>query len=252
MRILVVLVVLFVCISGYSEDALWRHLKAEPTHPPYRLFCVLQQEQKSEVVEETEKKVVEEDEGELIERTERRYTTAGGGEHVPRTFRRPILGIRFSALMPTSARTEEPNAGLGLGLLLRWPIYPGLIRLGRVELASTFSITSMDLSNTQGGTTYDDVYETYWDATVSYLGQFLRHPRALNMFWGVGFGLCEETIKYRLSGSSTTEDNSSALLLFKLGWDSHMNFYFEVSYRRLLDSARNISDMFEFSFGLYF
>lgn len=246
MRFFTVLFVLFIWVSGYCDDALWRHLKSCPNE----LFCFLLQE--DEVTEETERKETKKEGWEYVERLERRYTTAVGGERIPHTFRRPILGLKFSTLMPTSARTEEPNAGLGLGLLLRWPVYAGLPRLGRVELSSTFSITSMDLSDVQDGITYDKVYESYWDVSVCYLGQFIHRWQAYNMYWGVGFGICEETVKYKLSGSTASEDNSSALLLFKLGWDSHMNFYFEVTYRRLLDSARNISDLFEFSFGVYF
>ncbi|MCX7703577.1 MAG: hypothetical protein N2234_05700 [Planctomycetota bacterium] len=257
MRFLVVFVVLVACSSIYCDDTLWSYVSAPaPSQTVFdTLFrFVLQQEEEqkskqSAQSESTEDKL-ELKEGE-IQRTQRLVTTAEG-RFLPRPFRQPSFGLKFSVLMPSSAQTDAPDAGLTLGLLLRFPVHPGYYQLGRVELASTFSVSALEMNNIQGGVTYDEVYETYWDVTVCYLGTFIPYPEMRHLYWGVGFGIGQETITYEQAGTETDVDNSTGVLVFKLGWDSYINFYFELSYRRLLDSNRNISDMFEFCFGIYF
>jgi|GEM_PF-1683787 hypothetical protein len=254
MKFLVVLAVLCFCVVGYCDDSLWRYVSApEPLNTvfdPMFSFLMQQESKESETKTTEETKTVSEQKGELVEETQRKVITGVGG-YTPHPIVYPTFGIKFSGLMPLSARTETPDAGFALGLVLRFPVHPGYWR-GRVELASAFSVTSMGLNNVQGGVTYDEVYESYWDITVAYLGHFIPYPELRNMYWGIGFGMGEETVTYKKSGVETSEDNSTSSFVFKLGWDSYINFYFELSYRRLLDSNRNISDMLEFCFGLYF
>jgi hypothetical protein len=199
--------------------------------------------QEGEVIQETHRKT--EMEG------ERQYTQRGevpGPAYV--MSERPFqFGLRLGVLLPVHSRLPDDPEPAGLfGLDLRYPIPP--YGMSKLELSFDMNTFGMDIKYDPA--TYDIVYEDYFDIIFSYLGSFSPNPDLRSpAYWGVGVGWAREVIRVNFAGSAgcahVTDD--SAVFQFKLGWDSGRGVFVEACYKKLLDSDRNIDNMWGLVIG---
>jgi hypothetical protein len=159
------------------------------------------------------------------------------------------FGIRLGALIPVHSRLPDDPAAAGLvGLDLRFPIpsYPP----AKLELSLDTNTLGMDIK--YNAALYNDTYEDYFDIIFSYVGYFPRLPDSVSpIYWGIGVGWAREVIRYNPVGSAPCDHdtNDSAVFQLKLGWDSGLGAFVEASYKKLLDSDRNIDNMWGLVIG---
>lgn len=167
---------------------------------------------------------------------------------LPRPLMRGVIGFNIGGLIPLAAREENPSGALGAGLLLRFPLRPGL-PMGRFEVALNGTVTKL-MRDTPPG--IDEFYEEYWELTICYLGHFGGARRMLQPFWGIGLGYASESIVVE-SGSLTARDKeTTGLFILKLGWDTLHGISMEFSIRWLLNTDCNISSMAALILTVYF
>ncbi|MFH1422566.1 MAG: hypothetical protein ABIH42_07645 [Planctomycetota bacterium] len=208
--------------------------------------------QDRELVEESYKKVEirphsEDPEKQYTERRTSRYEIPNEkyGAYQSET----LLGFRIGLLVPAHSRlTKTPdNSGL-LGLDLRFPVSP--YGAGKIEISCDFNISGMDVK--YAASKYDTVYEDYVDAILSYLGTFSADPTVSSpVYWGIGVGWGREIVRYNpIDGTGCYKfTNDTTILQLKLGWDSGQGYFIEACFKELLDSDRNVENMWGLVIG---
>jgi len=247
----VVVALVTCCVATAQESPLDALFDADAVRTlPFGRGCVMLQQNQTEKPA-PEGNVGESAEKEVLKESRRTYATGGGSIILPLPLRRPVIATRVGVWLPSSAEDAKPDASVSLGLALRWPIHPRM-NLGRFEVAFDFSASDMELDRYHNGVYYESAEADYYEVSLSYL----FHPggpyRATNFYLGVGFGLAGEATSRERAGVTEEWDNDSAICVLRVGWDSFRSFYWEISYRALLDSQRNMEGMLQVVFGLYF
>lgn len=193
-------------------------------------------------------------------------------EYVERTQRRQVVGqssprynpempaqwsLRVGWLFVSHAEDEKPTNVPTVGLSVRYLLPPNGLHM--LELAVDSTIDRMELDETPG--VMDAFYEEFFDITISFLGSFgARYGMESPLYWGIGIGYSKETARVnymdnpRPAGFPGGDEayNESGVFQLKLGWDSGRNTYVELVYKKLVDSDRNLDQLFNLIVGLYF
>ena len=165
--------------------------------------------------------------------------------------------LRLGYLFVTDAEDEIPTDVPSLGLSARFLLPPDGLHM--FELSFDSSVDRMELDPTP--TIMEDFYQEYFDITVWFLGSFgARAGVESPMYWGVGLGYSKETARVnyldaaRALGYPGSDEafNESGVFQLKIGWDSGRNTYVELVYKKLMDSDRNLDQMFNLVLGIYF
>lgn len=214
-----------------------------------------------EVIEETHtRRVVGEsqppDDREYVERTQSRRVV---GQHNPRY--NPEMpaqwSLRVGWLWVASAEDEKPTNVPSIGLSVRVLLPPEGLHM--IELSFDSSIDRMELDETPG--VMEAFYQEYYDIVVSFIGSFgARQGIESPLYWGVGIGYSKETARVNYLDAARTLGypgadrafNESGVFQLKLGWDSGRNTYVELIYKKLMDSDRNLDQLFNLVVGIYF
>lgn len=218
--------------------------------------------QEKEVIEQTHRKVeVMQPEGEqqYTQKGTEKREVPGPPQAMPA---KPLqLGLRLGMLLPVHSRRisdellgDPDSAGL-FGLVAsspRIPVPP--YGWSKWELSFDMNMFGMDIK--YDGAAYDTIYEDYFDIILSYLLSLFPRPDISSCaYCGVGVGWARETIRYNptptnpLGTTPWHETNDSAVFQFKLGWDSGRGVFVEACYKKLLDSDRNIDNMWGLVIG---
>jgi hypothetical protein len=206
--------------------------------------------QEGEVIQETHRQV--EGERQYTQRRAEREEVPGPAYVMPE---RPFqFGLRLGALLPAHSRRilvdlgDDPESAGLFGLDLRFPIPP----YGWSKLELSFDMNTFGMDIKYNAASYDTIYEDYFDLIFSYIGSFSpRLDIPSPAYWGVGVGWAKEVIRYNPVGGAECFHftNDSAVFQFKLGWDSGRGVFVEACYKKLLDSERNIDNMWGLVIG---
>ena len=202
-------------------------------------------------------------------------------EYVERTQRRQVVGqsnprydpempaqwaLRLGGLFVTNAVDEmpSPNSTLSLGICARVLLPPDGLHM--LELSFDTSLDRLELDVTPG--VMEDFYQEYFDVVVSFLGSFgARYGVESPLYWGVGLGYSKETARANYTDDARNglvpiepwphsgvgeAFNESLVVQGKIGWDSGRNMFAELVYKKLIDSDRNLDEIFHLVVGIYF
>ncbi len=165
--------------------------------------------------------------------------------------------IRLGWLGVNHAKDERPTSVPTVGLSARFLLPPDGLRM--IELCFDMTFDQMELDPTPG--LMDDFYEEYYDISAWFLSSFgARTGVDTPLYWGVGFGYSKETARANYTDSarglgypgSDSAFNESTVFQLKIGWDSGRHSYVELVYKWLLDSERNLDQMWNLVVGVYF
>ncbi|MCX7703199.1 MAG: hypothetical protein N2234_03745, partial [Planctomycetota bacterium] len=161
---------------------------------------------------------------------------------------RAVFGFRLGGFFVTDAYGEEPDPDASFGLLFRSPL-GGYYRLGRIEIAFDTNIYKMRHDYSAPIT---DLYERYYEVTISYIGYIPGHDVTPNLYWGIGFGYGNNMMRAETATTTAEENWGSAVFVLRLGWDTLEGLFFEISQHWLLSDDTYIDSLFQIAIGLYF
>jgi hypothetical protein len=165
--------------------------------------------------------------------------------------------LRLGYLFVSSAEDEVPTDVPSLGLSVRILLPPDGLYM--FELSFDSSVDRMELDPTP--TVMEDFYQEYYDLSIWFLGSFgARTGVESPLYWGVGLGYSKETARANYLDSARALGwpggdaafNESGVFQLKIGWDSGRNTYIELVYKKVMDSDRNLDQMFNLVLGIYF
>jgi len=163
---------------------------------------------------------------------------------------RAVFGFRLGGFYVTDAYGKEPDPDASFGLLFRTPLSRHMYRVGRIEIAFDTNVYKMKHDYSSPIT---DFYERYYEVTLSYLGYLPGYNVAPNIYWGIGFGYGNNSMTVKVGSSTSSDDWDSPIIVLRLGWDTLEGFFFEISYRWMLDDDDiYIQSLFQVAIGLYF